>query len=90
MSTHYASVASDLIHAGLTAEQWEAYRQALFTALSTEALVRLQDSSTAIEPVAGSVVAQNIAWLAAHASELAALRATGMWFPKLDANAGGT
>jgi hypothetical protein len=87
MSTAYPEVASALASAHLTADQWEEKRQALFTALLTGAVVHLQARATVV-PVAQSVVAQNIAWLATHQQEMAALRATGMWFPKLDTNVG--
>ena len=61
--------------------QWEQYRLALFAAS-----VAQQQSVTA---PAGSPLAQNVSFLQSHATDFSALQATGMWFPKVPAQAAG-
>jgi hypothetical protein len=80
MAAHYPSVAADLTHAHLTAHQWDQYRRALFSATLTEQSLQAQGDTTTI-PVPPSVTGTNIAFLRAHAPTLAALKASGMWFP---------
>ena len=82
MAAKYPSVAADLKQAGLTAAQWEGYRQALFDADVT------QQAGGGDVP-ANSALEKNIAFLKGHEKELAALKATGMWFPQAQQGGGG-
>lgn len=76
MANKYPTVASDLKNSGLTAQQWDQYRAALLSAYLTSKLAKSTPATT-------SVVGQNVAFLAAHPKEFAALQATGMWFPAI-------
>lgn len=93
LTAHYPSVAAALKEAGLTAQQHDAYRAALVSAIVaksmtvdiTAALARpgMADqkalySVPAVVLQPNSVQSKNVAFLAEHPDELAALDATGM------------
>jgi hypothetical protein len=77
MAAKFPGVATDLKNAGLTAQQWEEYRKALFEATLSVQIAKMNNSA----PTPSSTVGQNAAFLDAHQKEFDALKATGMWFP---------
>lgn len=89
LAAAYPSVAADLKAAGLTAQQEEAYRRAIFRVgfarlggLAPEGQDRAPSfgQSLSYAPVApSSVLGQNLAFRAAHDAEFKALSKTGMW-----------
>jgi hypothetical protein len=78
MAAQYAPVAADFKKVGLTPEQWTQFRTALYSAALTQQALESQGVSASAVP---TTVGTNVAFLQAHASELAALKASGMWFP---------
>lgn len=74
LAKQYPAVAADLQHAGVTAEQWEAYRNALYAARMLMAAPLTLSNDHAL--------GKNIAFLKAHPQELHALETTGMTFPE--------
>jgi hypothetical protein len=78
MAAQYAPVAADFKKAELTPQQWTQFRTALYSAALTQQALESQGASV---PTTSTVVGANVAFLQAHASELAALKASGMWFP---------
>lgn len=84
MAAKFPAVAADLKKAGLTSQQWEGYRAALLSAALTK-----QVASQAGTPDANSALGKNVAFLDAHQKEFDALKATGMWFPQIQAGGGG-
>jgi hypothetical protein len=84
MASKYPSVVTDFKTAGLTPQQWEQDRVALFGA----ALVNQADQSGK-QTGDGSVVWKNVAFLRQHQTEFQALQATGMFIPKPQMQGGG-
>jgi hypothetical protein len=78
MAAQFTSVAADFQKAGLTPQQWTQLRTALYSATLTQQALESQGISAS---AAQTAVGTNAAFLQAHASELAALKASGMWFP---------
>jgi hypothetical protein len=83
MATKYPSVAADFKTAGLTPQQWDGYREALFGVTVAQA------TGVASGLPASSALGQNIAFLQTHQTELNALQATGMWFPQVQQSQAG-
>lgn len=75
--TQYPSVAADLAQAGLTANQWNRARKALYKAIILDGMAFTKE----VETKDTSNVGKNIVFLASHTKELDDLRATGMWLP---------
>jgi len=76
LAARYPSVAAALKQAGLTAQQHDAYRVALISALiakSVEGIVQTDPTS---------VLAENLAFIAAHEDELAKFAAMGIEHPE--------
>ena len=77
LATTYPSVAADLRHAGLTAQQWTSDRGALFQAL----LASNPQYGVSTSLPKTSSLAQNLALLKSNPQALQRLKATGMWLP---------
>jgi hypothetical protein len=77
LAAKFPSVAADLQQAGLSALQWEQYRQALYDASLSAQVAKASDYT----PTPTSGIGRNAAFLDAHPAAVAALQATGMWFP---------
>ena len=77
MATRYPSVTADLARAGLTVDQWNDTRKALYKAII------LGGMSYTKQAEAGdtSNVGKNIVFLASHTQQLDSLRVMGMWLP---------
>ena len=79
LATKYPSIAADLKQAGLTAPQWEAYRNAILGASYTAQAAKRKG----VTPALTSAVGKNVAFLKTHQTTLNKLdRAhlwTGMW-----------
>jgi len=84
MAAKFPTVAENFKQAGMTPEQWEQTRSALFSAFMTN-----QIDAGGKETGDGSVLWKNVAFLRAHQTELQALQATGMYLPKVQMQAGG-
>ena len=78
LATTYPSVAADLTQSGLTTAQWTAGRNALYKAIILGGLSETKENFTAADT---SNLGKNIVFLASHANQVNALRATGMWLP---------
>jgi hypothetical protein len=78
MAAQFTSVAADFQKAGLTPQEWTQFRTALYSAVLTQQALESQGASM---PATSTAVGANVAFLQAHASELAALKASKMWFP---------
>ena len=76
MATKYPTVTEALKQSGLTGQQWEAYRDALFSVY----VARQMGLAPTISE--SSVLGKNIAFFGAHQHELDALIATGMTLPR--------
>ena len=84
MAQKYPSVAAKLKAAGLTPQEWEQDRMALFSATVTN-----QIDKSGKEAGDGSTLWKNVAMLRAHQQEFQALQATGMYIPKVQMGGGG-
>ncbi len=83
MATKFPSVATDFKQAGLTPQQWEQARKALFAAMCIDELDKYnQQRGMKPAPANSSVLWQNITFLRTHQKEVDELKASGMWFPK--------
>ena len=84
MAQNYPSVAAKFKAAGLTPQEWEADRIALFSGAMTS---QLDPSGKSTGD--GSNAWKNVVALREHAQEYAAVQATGMFIPKLQVGGGG-
>ena len=96
MAAKYPSVAADFKKAGLTPQQWEDFRKALFAAnyvgSSGPGSGNSGYTATAAKKhctLQSSVVGKNVAFLHAHQKEFDALKATQMFIPKVQMQQGG-
>ena len=86
LAQHFPSVATALEHVHLTPAEWTADRRALFTAVLTDQLAQAMGYPPSPIPASlgtSDIIWQNVAFLRAHPSDLAEVRASGMRIPPL-------
>jgi hypothetical protein len=78
LASIYPSVAADLMHAGLTAQQHDAYRVAIICAIATRE-IKSEQRNILGDVEATSVLGKNIAFMKEHPDEFEALKKTQIW-----------